>query len=149
MNQSIADLFDSLEFDPKQGGGEKKEFQDLPDGKYATEILEASLAEDKNANPFIRIKARVSSGDKAGRYLFPNLYMRNDPVSINIVKGVLAEFGLENVKFKDLKNRLTRVNGLKMTITKSSKPNPKNPDKPFVNYYFDSEGGDDLDAGFE
>ena len=148
MNQSIADLFDSLEYDPKQGGGEKKEFEELPDGKYATEILEAGLAEDKNSNPFIRIKARVSSGDKAGRYLFPNLYMRNDPVSINIVKGVLAEFGLEGVKFKDLKNRLTRINGLKMTITKTSKPNPKNADKPFVNYYFDA-GEDDLDTGFE
>ena len=50
----------------------------------------------------------------------------------------------------DIAARLTRVNGKQVSITKQTKPS-NNPDKPFVNYYFDPVGeeSEDIDTGFD
>lgn len=70
--------------------------------------------------------------------------------SLKTAKRVLSALGLPDVKFRDIAARLTKVNGKQVSITKQTKPS-NNPEKPFVNYYFDPVGekADDIDTGFD
>ena len=151
MNQSIAELFDSLEFDAAERQSSGREFEEVPDGKYLCEVLESDLRETKSSKePMIYVKARIAEGKHAGRYLFVNTVINAKEGSLKTAKRVLSALGLPDVKFRDIAARLTKVNGKQVSITKQTKPS-NNPEKPFVNYYFDPVGekADDIDTGFD
>lgn len=146
--ETLADLFDAT--DVRAGGGsDKREFEELPEGKYQVEILEAVFKEGDT--PWIQVKARVASGPHAGRYLFPSIFLRESASAISIAKESLEVLGLKGVKFKELKDRLTRVNGVRCEINKKHVKNPKDASKPYVNYYYNAPetSEEEPDAGFE
>lgn len=151
MSKTIADLFDEVESGVVTGSAkEDREFEELPDGRYRCEILECALRQQKKSgDPFVSIKARVSDGPKAGRYIFPHQFFSNNATRLSIVKEQLGRLGLAGIKFKDLKDRCSEVEGRSIVIEKTSRPS-NNPEKPFVNYFFhevrDEDGGD---AGFD
>ncbi len=100
---------------------EKREFDELPDGKYQVAVDKVELTRAKTSgNPLLRWTLKVFSGQFAGRLLWRNNVMASRD-NIRFLKTDLHVCGLDLEKLSDLPANLERLLDIKLEVTRKSK----------------------------
>lgn len=157
---SLLDALNGLKkdgFDPKTSKGTN--FEDLPDGHY-TASLTGATHNFKNNREFLMLTFTVETGQYKGRKqnIFPRLETvtsKGAPMPESVLKREIANLQIlgeclnspvpdtcfahatTSEAYDDLADFFYELRGKRVKLTKKTKPNPRNPQYPYENFYFD------------
>lgn len=108
------DEFETLPEEPEAG--------EIPDGKYQARIENLEITRSKTSgNPMLKWKLRIIAPQCAGRILWRNSVLRNDPESLRWIKKDLATAGLRVTRLSELPAHVEHVIGRFVEIAKATR----------------------------
>ena len=116
----------------------KRNFDNIPDGKYTCFVTEAKMQDTKSGGMMIKTTLTVADGEYEGRKIFTNFNVENsNPKAVEIGLAQLKSL-LENGGHKD-PNKLGGVeelNGLRVGVKTKTRKSDDYGDQVGVSYYF-------------
>ncbi len=117
----------AVQIEPKY----KKEFAEIPDGKYDVRIEDAELYQSpKSGNPVLKYTLRVISPTNANQLMWKRRGITSK--TRDYAEQELKICGLELPRFSDLKNHLHELIGVELEVTRKSRGED-------VNIYFNDQ----------
>ncbi|MHB9124598.1 MAG: DUF669 domain-containing protein [Armatimonadota bacterium] len=114
--------FDLSQFDEsfEEAPVEKREFGDIPDGKYQVSVENAELTKAQTSgNPMLKWTLKILGPSCAGRLMWRNNVI--SPDTLKWLKTDLHTCGLELSKFSELPSRIHELRGIRLEVTKRTK----------------------------
>ena len=106
----------------------------LPDGLYQVLIESVDLTETKETHkPMFKWCFVVAAGEYQGRHLWKNDVLTTE--KMGYFKTDLWKCGLDIEDINDLPGALKQLLDVALEVKQVTKPNPKDPDRPFVNIW--------------
>ncbi len=126
-SNASADL-DLTQFDDDFASAEveKRDFEDIPDGKYQVIVDKVQLTKaHTSGNPMLKWTLKILNGALAGRLLWRNNVIASRD-NLKFLKGDLACCGLTLEKLSELPANLERLLDVKLEVTKKTKGENQN-----------------------
>lgn len=128
---------------------ERGNYSAVPDGRYQVFIDKAEIRTNTNTGGMeLSVQLKILGGEYQNRIIFHRRELDN-PDRMSYLRGDLEVLGMGDVqRISQLPSQLKRMLDVKLEVQVKHKPNPNNPERPYVNVYLNKrleERGDTQD----